>query len=340
MRRVRPRYRSVAIRVSVTGSVVTAMMIVVALSATFSPAAVRATPPIKQCTNEAFDRWVTYPKVPQRIVTTDAYAAEMLITLGLGSKIVGTGVPYPKGHVPLAIQPAYNKIPVLAQGFPTNEQLVNARADIVVTSFRTDRNGNLSRDTLRKRFGIALYGSVTVCQSGKMRSFDDIFADIRNIGQIFQVQQRAETVIAQMKKTLAKAAAIARGKPRVKIWTYSGEDVPYPATGGGVANAVIWLAGGQNIFEDVPKPYAAASWEQVVARNPDKIWLMTDAGDTFLQAQGALAKALQSNPALAGVTAVKNHDWFALSYEIAGTENVPRSATAVLALAKALHGGG
>jgi iron complex transport system substrate-binding protein len=297
---------------------------------------------VKQCTDETFGRDVTYSEVPQRVVTTDAYAAELLIALGLGDKIVGTGVPFAQGQVPAEIADEYGQIKTISKAFPTYEQIAANGADFVVTTFRTDSGVYLRRDRLDQRLGVKLYGTITVCQDGPTRSFDNTYTDIRNLGEIFGVQDQAEAVVEDMQAKVDEAAAIAQDRPRVKVWTYSGEEVPFPATGGGVPNAVIWLAGGQNVFEDLPKSYAETSWEQVIARNPDAVVMMTDTGggDVFVAAKEAIANAVKSHDGLADVTAVREDRMYPISYQIAGTINVPRNADAVLELARMLHGEG
>ena len=75
--------------------------------------------------------------------------------------------------------------------------------------------------------------------------------------------------------------------------------------GSGLANNLIDLAGGNNIFgKDAEKPYINVSWESIVAKNPEVI-LVTD----FMAGQPVQEKIdfLKSHPALKDVAAIKNN---------------------------------
>ncbi len=75
--------------------------------------------------------------------------------------------------------------------------------------------------------------------------------------------------------------------------------------GTGLANNLIELAGGSNVFaNDVNRPYVNVSWESVVARNPEVI-LITE----FMAGDSADSKIsfLKKHPALKDVEAIKNN---------------------------------
>ena len=75
--------------------------------------------------------------------------------------------------------------------------------------------------------------------------------------------------------------------------------------GSGLANNLIEIAGGNNVFgKDAKKPYINVSWESIVQKNPEVI-LVTD----FLAGQPVQEKIdyLKSNPALKDVPAIKNN---------------------------------
>ena len=113
------------------------------------------------------------------------------------------------------------------------------------------------------------------------------------------------------------------------IWSYSGETDPYPAGAVGTPNAVITLAGATNAFADVLKDYDAISWEEIVARNPDVIWVMTSAGEgMFINELKGIEEKLAADPRLVNVTAVKNKAYVVVSYNVGGVET-PRNVDAL-----------
>ena len=318
-----------------------AMAAVVPLAASAASGATTTSVTLKQCTGEKLDRSVTYDTVPQRVFTIDAQSAEFMVALGLRDKIVSTWGMY--GKDALKTTPEYaaqlKSIPVIGDTKtwpPPVEQIAAQKPDLVMTIYRLNIPGYLDAGRMESDLGIKTYGFTSTCNGGVMRNLNPVFADITNIGRIFHVEDRAAALIKKMKAKLAAAKKLTAHMPRMSVWEYAGETPPYPATGTGTANAVISLAGGRNIFQDVKGAYAQVSWEQVVKRNPSVVWLQTSAGPGFIQAAGALRKATVKNPGLASVAGVKNKAFVVLPYTTGGVQNV-HNADAVLQFARALH---
>jgi iron complex transport system substrate-binding protein len=89
------------------------------------------------------------------------------------------------------------------------------------------------------------------------------------------------------------------------------------------------IAGAKNAFEDVARDYDAISWEEIVKRNPDVIWVMTSAGEGMFitEAQGIQTK-LEADPRLKSITAIKNKAYVIVSYNEGGVET-PRNVDAI-----------
>ena len=296
---------------------------------------------LDQCTGEKLDRKVTYDAVPQRIFTLDPQSAEFLIALGVGDRIVGTWGQYPDDVMKTLPQYAeqLKKIKSYDDGKtwpPPIEVIASTKPDIVVTTYRLNIPNYLDATRLKKDAGIDAYSFTSYCNGEVMRTFDPLFKDIANLGQIFDVAPAADALVTTMKGQLDEAAALTAGKPRAKVWQYAGEEVPYPVGGTGIPNAIMYLAGADNVFEDVKEVYGEVSWEQVVQRNADVIWLQTDAGPGFVQTQDGLTKAVAAHKGLGGVTGVAKKRYVVVPYTTAGTLSV-HNAEAVLEFAKKLQ---
>jgi iron complex transport system substrate-binding protein len=87
--------------------------------------------------------------------------------------------------------------------------------------------------------------------------------------------------------------------------------------------ALIEAAGGVNIMEDLDKSWAEVAWEPVIERNPQVI-VIVDYGDVTAEQKIAFMK---SNPAFAGIDAVKNDRFVVLDY-VEATPG-PRNVAAV-----------
>lgn len=282
---------------------------------------------VDQCTGETRDRTITYDAIPEKIFTVDPQSSEFLIALGLGDRIVGTWFSYSDDE--LAEFPEYaeelQQIEVMGEGDvwpPTAEVIAASGADMVVTIYRLNIEGYLDSDRLKDDLDIDTYGFVAQCPGGVTSTLEPLYEDIRNLGTIFDVSDKADEIVADMQSTVDEATALTEGREPISIWQYAGEEIPYPAGGWGIPNSVITLAGGKNVFEDVEVNYAEVSWEQVIERNPAVIWMQTDAGPGFIAAEDGIKKAIETNPGLADVDAVANERYVTVSYNAAGTLSI------------------
>jgi iron complex transport system substrate-binding protein len=296
---------------------------------------------LDQCTGEKLDRKVTYDTVPQKIFTLDPQSAEFLIALGLGDRIVGNWMPYDDAE--LKDVPQYAEQLKKIKNFgkrgvwpPPIETIASTKPDIVVTTYRLNIPKYLDATRLEKDTGIKAFSFTTYCTGGTLRDFKPLFADITSLGKIFDVTPKADALIATMQGQLDEAAKLTAGKPRVKVWEYAGEETPYPVGGTGIPNAIMTLAGADNVFEDVPKVYGEVSWEQVAKRNPSVLWLQTSAGPGFVETEDGLKKATEKNPGIAAVDGVAKKRYVIVPYTTAGTLSV-HNAEAVLDFAKKLQ---
>lgn len=297
---------------------------------------------LDQCSGEQLDRQMTYATIPQKVFTTDPQSSEFLIAMGLGDRIVATWAGYPEDVQ--ATIPQYADelaaIPVVGDDEtwpPTLESIAASGADLVLSTYRLNIPGYLDATRLFDDLGVTSYSFTTYCTGGVLRDFGPLFADIRNLGAIFDAPAGAEALIADMQADLDEAAALTADQPRVRVWEYAGEDIPYPVGGTGIPNAIMWLAGAENVFEDVAEVYGEVSWEQVIARDPEYVWLQTSAGPGFIEAEDALRAATDANEGLAAVSGVAAKQYVVVPYTTAGTLSV-HNAEAVLDFAKALAG--
>lgn len=295
---------------------------------------------LDQCTGESRDRTVTFDAIPEKVFTIDPQSSEFLIALGLGDRIVGTWFTYSEEE--LAQFPRYademRQVPVLGDNEvwpPTAEVIAASGADAVFTIYRLNIEGYLDATRLEEDLGIKTYGFVTYCTGEVMRDFTPMYEDIENLGAIFDVPDAAAALIADIQGQVDEAAAMLEGMEPVTVWQYAGEEIPYPAGGTGVPNAVIVLGGGENVFEDVDAFYGEVSWEQVVERNPRVIWMQTDAGPGFIEAADGIENAIETNPGLADVEAVAEQRYVTVNYNTGGTINV-HAGEAVLEFAEQL----
>lgn len=284
---------------------------------------------------------VTYDQAPSRAVSNDINATEDMLALGLESRMVGdfgvTGDGPAGQPVPPEFQAAFGRVRDVSPNYFTLEELVGLRPDFLFAgwAYGLVAGTDLTPAGLERR-GIktlVLTESCARVQHGTNSvSIGDTYQDLRNLGAIFGVRQRAARVIAAMQAQVAEVRARVAGLPPVTVFDYdSGQSAPFTGPGLAMVNALITLAGGTNIFGLVPMSWTSVSWEQVVAAQPRCIIINDYGTPTAAQKE----KFLETFPASRNLPAVRNRCFLPLSYDevVPG----PRNAEAVVAIAEWLH---
>lgn len=205
---------------------------------------------------DAFDRAVTLPAPPQRIVTIFASNTEMIAALGLADRIVGIE--------------AYTRYPPEIVGKPlvggrlgfSVDAVAGQRPDLVVVT-PARQAANQLVDPMQ-RLGVPI---IVLLQ----RSVQEIFANIRLLGRAAGVPERGEEVAGRLEARLAdtKQRIRDRARPRaVMITGRLGNGLLLVARPGTYTGDAIELAGGRFAF-DGRGAIAQVSPEAILAADPD-----------------------------------------------------------------------
>ena len=283
------------------------------------------------------DRQLTIERPPQRAVSHDITLTAMLLDLGLRQRMVGySGISGWKTVEP-AMQAQLDGLPELAARYPSLENLLDADADFFFAGWNYGmRIGGEVTPASLARFGIPVYELSESCAHvtpGRVASLDDVYNDLRNLGRIFAVEDRAETLVQGMQARVAAVSAQLGEQPtRPRVFVYdSGEDLPFSAGRLGMPQSLIAAAGGRNVMDGVAANWMQVGWEAVVEQDPELI-LIVDYGErTAAQKRDFLLQ----HPALQGVTAIRQQRFVVLSY-LAVTPSLDNVA-AIETLAAALH---
>lgn len=273
----------------------------------------------------------TYEEPPARVVTIHQHPAELMIALGLRTHMVGTA--FPDSAVLPELKQDFEAVPELAEREPSFETVLDAEPDLVYGGYGSAFDEKEGRS--RKAFadaGVNTYLNREYCGK-KQVTMKDTYGEIRTIGRIFGVAERAEELVSRLQGEVGKAASAVEGEPEVPVFVYdSGDKSAFTAGGKSLGTELIRLAGGNNVFADLDDVFGDVSWEQVVNRKPEVIAIYDYAGAGSVEQK---KKFLLSQPALADVPAVRNKRFVVLP--LTATLVGIRSAYAVEDLAGALH---
>ena len=279
---------------------------------TETPAATEApaTPePYGTVTIQNGDRTVTFTEMPKGVMCLNLYSAENMVMLGLGDYVVGKNIHTNPAEVPLEeLSAAFEKIPELEA---SHENAITCGADLFIgqiSSFKETTWGTI--DMLEDKDINCLVITGTIVPD---ETVEDIYTDIRNLGKIFKVEDKAEELIQKMKDEIAETNAVVKDvkeadKPKVFVFDMYKEDQIY-TTSSGLESNLIELAGGINTTRgQADSRWFMTSVETLVAANPDII-IINDYGKQTVDEKIAYIK---NNDACSDIPAVVNDNFLVI----------------------------
>lgn len=285
---------------------------------------------VKSC-----DREVVFTKSPERAVSHDSNITMMMFALGLQNKMVGFSGVTGWQKMTTEFKKQAEGLPQIAPRSPSIEQLLSVNADFLFAGWNYGMRpgGQLTPSTL-KPFGIKVYELTESCihiTKKQPSHFNDVYNDIRNLGKIFKVEDRAEKLIFGFERDLnAVKQKVGTVEKPLKVFLYdSGKDTPFTAGLYAIPNAMIEAAGGTNILKDLQSSWARTNWEVIVDRNPEFI-VVVDYGKTTAKQK---MDFLLNHPALKSVDAIIKKRFVTITYDEATPSIHNVEATAKMAKA-------
>ncbi|PRD42566.1 ABC transporter substrate-binding protein [Phyllobacterium phragmitis] len=227
---------------------------------------------------------VTFEKPPERAVTIGQSSTEILLSLGLSDRIVGTAVWV--GPVLKGFESQNEKIKRLSDNSPSFESVVAQEPDLVAVQFEWDvgQNGAVGTREQFSELGIPTYISPADCVAKDNSGGGDgvrkerftmelVYQEIRELAQIFDVNERGEQLVADLKKREADAIASVAGSKTaglpVVFW-FSSKDVrgdAFVAGKNGAPAYILQALGAKNVI-DTEEEWPLVSWETIVGKDP------------------------------------------------------------------------
>ncbi|MDX2969167.1 ABC transporter substrate-binding protein [Kribbella solani] len=266
---------------------------------------------------------VTVNGPPKRVFAAYQPAIEMAHALGISDRLVGTA------YLDAQVLPEYAAAQAKAKYFknlPSREELLSQNPDFVLSGFNDVFSAGGSDSSFGSRKSLADLGVRTwifspLCPTADGKgdeaidpatvSMDNVYADLRDLGRLFGVEDRAESVIADQQRRIAAVGNAVKNAPRptVAIIRPALEGGGLTVSGGpDFGTVLIRQAGGVNAFADLTsKRNVKISVEEFIKRDPDYVLISgcCDAAMTAASSQPDVDKLL-ANPAYANLKAVRN----------------------------------
>ncbi|ALG75378.1 iron complex transporter substrate-binding protein [Azospirillum thiophilum] len=279
---------------------------------------------------------------PKRPMVHDTNMTQTMLDLGLADRLVAVsgiaGAEHRLIAPPGAPPGIVAALPRLPDRAPTLEAVLSADPDFLFAGWSYGFNEARGLTPARlAEMGVATYSLRESCIRIGPRepiSMDTLYADLLSLGKIFGISERAEAMVADFRRRVAavtERTAAATERPRVMYCDDCHTDgAPLSVGREGMTSLLMELAGGRNIFDDIPNSYVRVSWEEMVRRNPQ--WIIVS--DHRIPAEAAIRHLLAA-PQLADVEAVRERRFIVLTY----AEQTPstRNVDALERMARTLH---
>lgn len=245
----------------------------------------------------------TYSQAPQRVVAVYQGSIETMIALGLEDHVVASyGL---DNEVKPEWQEGFSAMHYREDVFaPDKETVTLLQPDMILSwgSLFSDKMlGDVSGWNAK---GVATYMNSNTRPGGHPRTLENEYTDILNLGRIFDVEEKAQSLVDEMQQTIAGTLAAVEGQEPVRVAVVEplGDAISnYGATT--LAGDMVTQLGGQLASPDGNE----LSKEDLLACDPDVIFVvyMAYSGDDPESVVASQLAVLQEDPALASLSAVQ-----------------------------------
>ena len=254
-----------------------------------------------------------FDKAPERILANTRPAAEFLLHLGLKDKIVGVGAVF--GMDDPEVKADFDKLNHLSDDYIGKELALSVNPDLIFGRgglFDNAEWGTGTVDSINE-MGISTYVQATSTQDA---TFQSVYEDIDNIGQIFDVQPAADKFKQELqtREQHLKDRVKEQGKKQtfaLMFMTDPNELSVYPAYGESFFNSIFDMIGMDNVLRDMQ---GDVSVETLIDTDPDVLivpdWTTTTPGTK----KNDMVDAIMKNEKLSSMKAVKNKQVYSVDY--------------------------
>lgn len=192
---------------------------------------------------------------PTRIISLIPTTTELLFALGAGGRLVG------RTHWDFYPDSA-RLVPDLGNGIrPNVEVLLGARPDLVVLYASAD-----NREAAR-----AIRAAGVPVLALRVDLIAEFVRATETLGLVIGAEDRARAVIDSVTRSLASVAAATAGLPRPSVFFLAYQNPLLTIGGWSYLSQLVTIAGGRNVFADLPAPSPQVAFEEVLRRNPDHL---------------------------------------------------------------------
>lgn len=261
-------------------------------------------------------RGVVIEEVPQKIVCFGPSITEVVFALGLGELVVGVD---DFSDYPAEAQ----ELPKVGNAFaPSIESLMALEPDLVLTLKHEQFNSEL--EALGIKYLIFAPEDI-----------DNILTNIELVGAVTDSIDEAEALVESMEERIADVEERVEGAAPVSVFFIvdaTDPTLPWTAGPGSFIDALITMAGGENVAGEAPVAWAQFSIEEVVSADPDIIIVQTMLGGI----PTISIETLEAHPIWGTLSAVSEGRVYLVDGDLVSRSG-PRIVDGLEALARVIH---
>lgn len=284
---------------------------------------------------------ITIEKRPERVFLLGDEAVSVLTAVGELDRAVGRSGELQDVLYDERTRAALRRVPLVGQGTDPSgtdkvslEAVLAQRPDVVLGNVPDDSGVN--RASLA-RVGIPLITFPEYCsdpeQVARNASFDDVYAQVRQYGRLFDAEEKAASTVAELRRQVTASRQPIRelrGRSAAALFVYLGGTPPSAYGNPSIAHAQIEALGLRNVFGDVARRNFEVSREVLLAKNPDVLILLYVGGDPE-----TIEREFRAAPGADRLAAVRTGDIVVQKFGFSGSPT-PLSVTGLQRIARTL----
>ena len=260
----------------------------------------------------------TYEKAPERVITFWSNSLETMLALGLGDRVI-CAVGMNEDDILPELLPELEKIKTQLEYYnnfvDSNAAMSKETAIMMEPDFILAWKSSFSDKTIGdvdywNENGVGTYIALNSNDVSDNRTLENEYQDILNIGKIFDVEDRAEALVNEMKEEVARITEATKDqeKKTVLVIEYLGDRIwNYDKTM--LAGNMVIAMGGDLL--DAPSDIGK---EDIINLNPDVIFVIGSTEEKLT--------AVTDDPALASLNAIQNGDVYLMPLSYVYTSGV------------------
>lgn len=251
---------------------------------------------------------VTFDAPPERVALLESAPVTILHGLGVLDRAVLRAGAFPDEYYDAETNAAIAGIESLGEDLDesghlqiSQEVIIAQQPDLVM-----GLPDGITRESLSGSDIDALVQPVYCPDGVDATTFDDVYEQVETYGRIFDRNDEAAKLVADLRERVTAVEESAKGRPERTA------AVLFPTVGGGsgyaygnrsMAHPQLAAAGFTNVFGDIDERVFEVTTEQLIAADPDVLVLLHVDGDP-----GDVKNALVALPGADGLRAVRNDD--------------------------------